>query len=57
MNLSDEKLMELSEVLSDIAQELRKINDTKKKEILRKAADEIRPYEVNIALVLDELAK
>ena len=57
MNISDEKLKELSEVLSDIAQELRKINDTKKKDILRKAADEIRPYEVNIALVLDELGK
>lgn len=57
MNLSDEKLEELSEVLKDVTRELERQNDLKKKNILMKAADEIRPYQPNIALVLDELAK
>lgn len=57
MNLSDEKAEELSKVLKDVAYELERQNDLKKKTILRNAADEIRPYEPNIALVLEELAK
>ncbi|WP_422123716.1 hypothetical protein DHX103_02585 [Planococcus sp. X10-3] len=57
MNLSDEKIEKLSKVLKDVTYELERQNDLKKKTILRNAADEIRPYEPNIALVLEELAK
>lgn len=57
MDLSDERLEELSKVLKDVAQELERQNNLKKKTVLRNAADEIRPYEPNIALVLEELAK
>ena len=57
MDLSDEKLEELSKTLKDVAYELERQNDLKKRTILRNAAEEIRPYEPNIALVLEELAK
>lgn len=56
-NYYESQLPQLLNSLNTIAYELKRSNDTKQGEYLKRIADEIAEYEPNLALILDEYMK